>query len=197
MDGTTSAVNYLLSPMPNDYYDHHAIQPTQSLGNLSYYQSDAIDCFYEHNKSDFQSSTSYVYHPIQQQQRQPVQTSFIYDPTSYDLHPMQGFVQEPACLILSNQTRLSSMYESASSQMPSTFLSDNGMLKQEAEDVLATTGTSSTVVSTEKSQVYDWMKGMLELDVFISIQSISTQRFQAIKFEGNIDKSIHVIKHSN
>lgn len=153
MDGTTSAVNYLLSPTSNDYYDHHSLQPIQSLGSLPYYQSDAVDCLYEQHKSDFQSSTSYVYHPTQQQQQH-----FGYGPSIYDIQSTPSFVQESNLLLLQSQPRLPPTYElfpssqtlqSAQSQ-GSTPLSTR-VLKREVDD---------TATPSEKNHVYEWMKGI-------------------------------------
>jgi hypothetical protein len=158
MDGTTSAVNYLFSPTSNDYYDHHSLQPIQSLGGLPYYQSDAVDCLYEHHKSDFQSPSSYAYNSTQQQQQQ--QQSYGYGSSIYDVQSAQSFVQETNLLLLQNQPRLPPVYElSPPSQTLHTVqrqttvpLAARG-LKREAEDTTTTT--------TEKNHVYEWMKGKL------------------------------------
>jgi len=158
MDGTTSAVNYPFSPTSNDYYDHHLLQPIQSLGGLQYYQSDAIDCLYEHHKPDFQSPPSYAYHSIQQQQQQ--QQSYGYGPSIYDIQSSQPFVQESNLLLLQNQTRLPSVYELPppcqtlqSVQLQTNMPLTTRVLKREIEDPTATTTTS------EKNHVYEWMKG--------------------------------------
>ncbi len=154
MDGTTSAVNYLPSPTSNDYYDPHSFQPIQSLSNLPYYQSDAVDCLYEHHKSDYQSLPSYVYHPTQQQQQQ----TFGYGSSIYDIHSNQPFAQESNLLLLQNQSRLPPVYEmpSPSQTLPSAQLQTNvtlagRVLKREVED---------TTTIPDKNHVYEWMKGM-------------------------------------
>jgi hypothetical protein len=154
MDGTTSAVNYLFSPTHNDYYDHHSLQPIQSLGSLPYFQSDAVDCFYEHHKSDFQSPPSYTFHSAQQQQQQ----SYGYGPSIYDIQSTQPFVQESNLLLLQNQPRLPPVYElSPSSQTLQSVQLQTSMpltarvLKRETED--------TTTKTSEKNHVYDWMKG--------------------------------------
>jgi hypothetical protein len=153
MDGTTSAVNYLLSPTTNDYYDHHSLQPIQSLGSLPYYQSDAVDCLYEHHKSGFQSPPSYVYHSTQQQQQH-----FGYGSSIYDIQPTQTFVQESNLLLLQSQPRLPHTYEltSPSQTLQSTQLQapmplSARILKRETEDI---------TTPPEKNHVYEWMKGM-------------------------------------
>jgi hypothetical protein len=176
MDGTTPAVNYLLSPTSNDYYDHHSLQPIQSLGNLPYYQSDAVDCLYEHHKSDYQSSSSYVYHSSQQQQ-QP----FGYGSSIYDIHSTQPFAQESNLLLLQNQSRLPPVYEmsSPSQTLPSTQLQTTvsltgRILKREIED-------TSTI--PEKNHVYEWMKGIHQNSTtikkrssFLEVNSLSFSR---------------------
>jgi hypothetical protein len=156
MDGTTSAVNYLLSPTSNDYYDHHSLQPIQSLGSVPYYQSDALECqLYEHHKSDFHSAPSYIYHSNQQQQ-QP----FGYGASIYDIQPTQSFAQESNLLLLSNQSCLPPVYELSASQtlpstqLQSTVLSTSRVLKKEIEDTTTTT--------PQKNHVYEWMKGTYE-----------------------------------
>ncbi|CAF1602784.1 unnamed protein product [Rotaria magnacalcarata] len=144
MDGTTSAVNYLLSPTPNDYYDHHSLQPIQPLGNLPYYQSDPIDCFYDHQKVDFQSTSAYVYHPTQQ-------PPFGYGSSIYDIQSSQPFVQESNILLLQNQPRLPPVYElPPSSHNPQPTSSQAKVFKREIDE------TAST---TERNHVYEWMKG--------------------------------------
>lgn len=160
MDGTTSAVNYLFSPTSNDYYDHHSLQPIQSLGNLPYYQSDGVDCFYEHHKNDFQPTHSYVYHSTQHHQ-QPQQQHFGYGSSMYDIPSSQPFAQDSNIVLLQNQPRLPPVYEmssSSSSQVPlqaaplkTTPILPTRPVKREVEE------TSST---TEKNHVYEWMKGM-------------------------------------
>jgi hypothetical protein len=159
MDGTTSAVNYLFSPTSNDYYDHHSLQPIQSLGGLPYYQSDAVDCLYEHHKSDFQSPPSYVYHSTQQQQQQQ---SYGYGPSIYDIQSTQPFVQESNLILLQNQTRLPPVYELSppsqtlqSVQLQNIVPLTTRVLKREVED----TTTTTTTTATEKNHVYEWMKG--------------------------------------
>jgi hypothetical protein len=156
MDGTTSAVNYLFSPTTNDYYDHHSLQPIQSLGGLPYYQSDAIDCLYEHHKSDFQSPPSYAYNSTQQQQQQ--QQSYGYGSSIYDIQSNQPFVQESNLILLQSQPRLPPVYELSppSQTMHSARLQTNVSLaarglKREAED--------RTTITSEKNHVYEWMKG--------------------------------------
>jgi hypothetical protein len=147
MDGTTSAVNYLFSPNSNDYYDHHSLQPIQSLGGLPYYQSDAIDCLYEHHKSDFQSPPSYAYHSAQQQQQ-----SYGYGPSIYEIQSNQPFVQESNLLLLQNQPRLPPVYElSPPCQTRQSVPLTTRVLKREIEDPTTT---------SEKSHVYEWMKGI-------------------------------------
>ena len=153
MDGTTSAVNYLLSPTSNDYYDHHSLQPIQSLGSLPYYQSDAIDCLYEHHKSDFQSPPSYVYHSTQQQQQQ----HFGYGSSIYDIQSTQPFAQESNLLLLQNQPRLPPIYELPpssqtlqSSRLQAPIPISARILKREIEDI---------TTPTDKNHVYEWMKG--------------------------------------
>ncbi|CAF0720844.1 unnamed protein product [Rotaria sordida] len=150
MDGTTSAVNYLLPPTTNDYYDHHSLQTIQPLGSIPYYQSDAVDCFYDHHKSDFQSPSSYIYHPTQQQ-------SFGYGPSIYDIQSSQPFIQESNILLLQNQPRLPPVYELSPpcqtvqpSSLQNTAQLPPKALKREVHD---TTSTS------EKNHVYEWMKG--------------------------------------
>ena len=158
MDGTTSAVNYLFSPNSNDYYDHHSLQPIQSLGGLPYYQSDAIDCLYEHHKSDFQSPPSYVYHSAQQQQQ-----SYGYGPPIYDIQSSQPFVQESNLLLLQSQPRLPPVYELSP---PCQTLQSNvplptRILKRELEDPTTTSSSSSaTTRASEKGHVFEWMKGI-------------------------------------
>lgn len=144
MDGTTSAVNYLLSPTSNDYYDHHSLQPIQSLGNLHYYQSEAVDCFYDHQKTEFQSPSVYVYNAAQQQH-------FGYGSSIYDMQPSQSFIQEPNILLVPNQSRLPPVYElSSTSQNIQPTSSQPKVLKRESE---------STTSNTERNHVYEWMKG--------------------------------------
>lgn len=158
MDGTTSAVNYLPLPTSNDYYDHHSLQPIQSLGSLSYYQSDTIDCLYEHQKPDFQSPPTYVYHSLQQQQQQQQQQIFGYSPSIYDIPSTQPYTQESNLLFLPNQSRLSSTYDLSSStshsrqstQLPPTVTVTTRVLKREMED---------RITLPEKNHVYEWMKG--------------------------------------
>ena len=153
MEGTTPTVNYLLSPMPNDYYDHHSLQPIPSSGTLSYYQSDAVDCFYDHHKSDFQSSASYIYHPAQQQ------STFTYGPSLYDPHGNQAFGSEPNLLLLQNQPRLPSVYELSQSQtlsnaqLQAAVLTGTNVFKRESQDPTSTD-------TPDTNQVYEWMKGM-------------------------------------
>jgi hypothetical protein len=162
MDGTTSAVNYLFSPNSNDYYDHHSLQPIQSLGSLPYYQSDALDCLYEHHKSDFQSPPSYVYHPTQQQQQ-----SYEYGPSIYDIQATQPFAQESNLLLLQNQQRLPPVYELSSpcqtlqpAQLQTTVPLTGRVLKRERED---------TTKASEKNHVYEWMKGTYKIQTIIKI----------------------------
>jgi hypothetical protein len=154
MDGTTSAVNYLFSPTSNDYYDHHSLQPIQSLGGLPYYQSDAIDCLYEHHKSDFQSPPTYAYNSTQQQQQ-----CYGYGSSIYDIQSTQPFVQESNLLLLQSQPRLPPVYELSpptqalhSVQRQTTVSLAARGLKREAEDITTTT-------TPEKNHVYEWMKG--------------------------------------
>ena len=145
MDGKISAVNYL-SSTSNDYCDHHSIQ---SLSNLPYYQSDVVDCFYHHQKSDFQTPHSFTYHSSQQQ-------TFGYSSSVYDIQSSQPCIQEHNIRLLQNQSRLPSVYQLSSSQTrQSTSFQSNvpslsRVIKSEIED---TTSTS------EKNQVYEWMKG--------------------------------------
>ena len=164
MDGTTSAVNYLFSPPSNDYYDHHSLQPLQSLSSLPYYQSDAIDCLYEHHKSSFQSPPPYVYHSTSQQQQQS-QQAYGYVPSIYDMQSAPQFVQESNLLLLQNQARLPPVYELSPScptlqpaqslPLPPSASGSTRILKREVdEDATSTIGTS------EKNHVYEWMKGM-------------------------------------
>ncbi|CAF2392436.1 unnamed protein product [Rotaria sp. Silwood2] len=150
MDGTTSAVNYLLSPTTNDYYDHHSLQPIQSLGSIPYYQSDAVDYFYDHHKSDFQSPPSYIYHPTQQQ-------PYGYGSSIYDIQPSQPFIQESNILLLQNQSRLPPVYELSPpcqtlqpASLQNTVPLPPKVLKREAQDATST---------SEKNHVYEWMKG--------------------------------------
>jgi hypothetical protein len=161
MDGTTSAVNYLFSPNSNDYYDHHTLQPIQSLAGLPYYQSDAIDCLYEHHKSDFQSPSPYIYHSAQQQQQQQ---SYGYGPSIYDIQSSQQFVQESNLLLLQNQPRLPSVYELSPpcQTLQSVQLQSNvgtRVLKREVEDP-TTTSSATTTRTSEKGHVFEWMKGI-------------------------------------
>ena len=156
MDGTTPAVNYLYSPTSNDYYDHHSLQPLQSLSSLSYYQSDAIDCFYEHHKSNYQSPPSYVYHPTPQPQQ-----SYGYASSMYDIQSAPSFAQESNLLLLQNQTRLPPVYELSSPcptlqpvQLQTTVSASGRNFKREFDDEIA-----STVETSEKNHVYEWMKG--------------------------------------
>jgi hypothetical protein len=161
MDGTTSAVNYLLSPTSNDYYDHHSLQPIQSLGSLPYYQSDAIDCLYEHHKSDFQSPSSYVYHSTpQHHHQQQQQQHFGYGSSIYDIQSIQPFVQESNLLLLPNQPRLRSTYELPSpsqtlqsAQLQAPIPIPTRGLKREIEDITK---------PLEKNHVYEWMKGIFK-----------------------------------
>lgn len=152
MDGTTSTVNYLLSPMPNDYYDHHAFQPIQSLTSVPYYQSDAIDCFYDHQKVDFRTSTTYNYQPIQQTH------SFSYGSSIYEVPSEQTFVQEPSFFALQNPPRSQPTFEMIIPQ--TTIRSGQTILKREIEDTNpSTTTTTNAPMPSDKNQVYEWMKG--------------------------------------
>ncbi|UJR35545.1 hypothetical protein I4U23_028299 [Adineta vaga] len=149
MDGTTSAVNYLLSPTSNDYYDHHSLQPIQSLGNLPYFQSEAVECLYEQQKTEFHSPSSYGYHTLQQQQQQ---SSFGYAPTIYDGQSTQSFLQDSNVLFLQNQPRLPPNYDipSTSQSIQSTISVSARHLKRETDDI---------PTSSDKNHVYEWMKG--------------------------------------
>ena len=160
MDGTTSAVNYLLSPTPNDYYDHHPLQPIQSLGNLPYFQSDAVECLYEPQKSDFQSSSSssYGYHSIQPHQHQS--PPFGYAPSLFDVQSTQPFAQETNLLFLQNQSRLPPTYDLPptsqtlhSTQLQSPTSTSTRLLKRETDEIS---------MPLEKNHVYEWMKGMTD-----------------------------------
>ena len=158
MDGSTSAVNYLFSSASNDYYDHHSLQPIQSLGGLPYYQSDAIDCLYEHHKPDFQSSSSYAYHSAHQQQQ-----AYEYGSSIYDIQSNQPFVQESNLLLLQNQSRLPPVYELSPPchtlqpvPLQTTVPISTRVLKREMDD-----STTSPATPPEKNQVYEWMKGDL------------------------------------
>jgi hypothetical protein len=168
MDGTTSAVNYLFSPTNNDYYDHHTLQPIQSLGSLPYYQSDTVDCLYEHHKSDFQSPPSFVYHSTQQQQQQhhQQQQSYGYGTSIYDMQSTQPFIQESNLLLLQNQPRLPPVYELSPSssqvlqsvQLQTTVPLAARVLKREADD-------TTTTAPPEKNHVYEWMKGTYKIQL--------------------------------
>ena len=148
MDGTPSTVNYLFSPTSNDYYDHHSFQPIQPLSNIPYYQSDAVECLYEHHKSDFQSPPPYIYHSTQHHQ----QGTYGYGPSIYDIQSNQPFVHDSNLILLQNPSRLTPVYEL--SPPPQTSGPSTGRIfKREIED---TTTTSST---SEKNHVYEWMKG--------------------------------------
>lgn len=192
MDGTTPAVNYLFSPTSNDYYDHHSLQPLQSLSSLSYYPSDAIDCFYEHHKSNYPSPPSYIYHstphPSQTQQ------SYGYNPSIYDIQSAPPFVQESNLILLQNQTRLPPVYELPSPcqtlqpmQLQTTVSVSGRHMKRELDDESA-----STLETSEKNHVYEWMKGNEEI---FSIRMCDF--LQEIKFDENIVKFILVHKHLN
>lgn len=159
MDGTTSAVNYLLSPISNDYYDHHSLQPIQTLGNVSYYQSETPDCFYDHHKTDFTPSTnSYVYHHSVDSSEQ----NFTYGSSIYNLHSNQSYIPtESALNILQNQTRLPPVYEISSTSTTKVF-------KREKEEMSIPNCSNSTHEILEKNQVYDWMKGLFKRNVFFS-----------------------------
>jgi len=170
MDGATSAVNYLFSPTTNDYYDHHTLQPIQSLGSLPYYQSDTVDCLYEHHKSDFQSPPSFVYHSTQQQQQQQhhqQQQSYGYGTSIYDMQSTQPFIQESNLLLLQNQPRLPPVYEPSPSsssqvlqsvQLQTTVPLAARVLKREADD-------TTTTAPSEKNHVYEWMKGTYKIQL--------------------------------
>ncbi|CAF1341096.1 unnamed protein product [Adineta steineri] len=155
MDGTTSAVSYLSSPTSNDYYDHHhrSLQPIQSLGNLPYYQPDAVEYVYDHHKSEFQPQSPYVYHTIQQPQHHQ-QQAFGYGSSMYDVHSTQPYMQESNLLVLQSQPRLPSNYDfsssSSSQTIPTPIPLPTRILKREVEDVPTPLG---------KNHVYDWMKG--------------------------------------
>ena len=160
MDGTTSAVNYLLSPISNDYYDHHSLQPIQSLGNAAYYhhqQPETVDCFYDHHKTDYTPTNAYAYHHPQ--------STDPYGSSLYNLHPNQTFVPESTINLLQSQTRLPPVYEISPPQ--SSMLHGPKLLKREKQDTSPT--MSNCAVPTpeilEKNQVYDWMKGSFDFMV--------------------------------
>lgn len=170
MDGTTSnAVNYLLSPMSNDYYDHRSLQPMQSLSNVSYYhQTETVDCFYDHHKTDYTSSNGYVYsHPVEQ-----TTPTFSYGSSMYNVHPNQSYMCESTLTLLQPQARLPPVYEvSPSSQIsPScpiqnSLLNGTTLFKREKEETVS--GESAIPIDdmVDKNQVYDWMKGLQEFNV--------------------------------
>ncbi|CAF1518543.1 unnamed protein product [Adineta ricciae] len=151
MDGTTSAVNYLLPPTSNDYCDHHSLQPIQSLGNLAYFQPEAVEGLYEQHKNEFHPSSSYGFHSIPQQTSQQ-QPSYGYVPSIYDMQSTQSFVQDSNFLFLQNQPRLPSTYDvqPTSQAMPSNIPMSTRHLKKEMEDA---------PIPSEKNHVYEWMKG--------------------------------------
>ena len=151
MDGTTSAVNYLLSPTSNDYYDHHSLQPIQSLGNLAYFQPEAVESLYEQHKNEFHSSPPYGYHSIPQQTSQQ-QPSYGYTPSIYDMQSTQSIVQDSNLLFLQNQPRLPPTYDPqpTSRAMSSNIPVSTRHLKKEMDDA---------PIPCEKNNVYEWMKG--------------------------------------
>lgn len=159
MDGTTSTVNYL-PPMSNDYYNHHSFQPIQALGNGSYYEQDAIDCLYNHQKVDFQSPVSYSY-PIAQ-----APPPYSYQTTAYETHLNQSFIQEPSLIVLPNGTHFQTNYSIPPQQVMQSMPCSNrslsatattSTLKREAEE--ANVPMSTGKVSHGKSGVFEWMKG--------------------------------------
>ena len=177
--------------MSNDYYDHHSLQPIPSSGTLAYYQSDAVDCFYDHHKADYPPSAAYTYHPLQQP------STFTYGSSLYEPHPNQLFGQESNLLLLQNQPRLPPVYELSppqtlsSSQLQAAVLSGTNLFKRESQDPVSTE-------TTEKNQVYEWMKGTYNKDRRLTgPRGTLIFPFQEIKFDESIVKCTRVLKHSS
>ena len=157
MDSTASAVNYL-PPISNDYYDHHSFHSIQSLGNGSYYQSDTIDCLYNHQgKNEFQSATPYPY-PFTQQN-----SSQTYGMPNFDASPQQQFAQESNLIALQNSVSFPSQYDLSCHHTIATVPIQNRLtqgsinMKQEAEDINQFPETNK--VNNVKNPVFEWMKG--------------------------------------